>query len=237
MKLLSKNLIGFIERLPDVWHEIMFSYDNIRTLLCINKFIEARLLDGATIYPFNPTKALHRISSISDIKIIILGQDPYHGNGQANGFAFSVLENCQKLPPSLRNICKELSIEYPSREFVKLSNLDCWANQGVLLLNSILTVEEGQPLSHKKIGWEIITDSIIKLISDDDSPKVFMLWGNYAQSKDVLISSTKNNHLILKANHPSPLSACKKPLPFIGCNHFKIANEWLINHRKKPIIW
>lgn len=236
MKLLPKNLVNFTERLPDIWRNIIFSNDNIITFQHISKFIESRLLDGATIYPSNPIKALHRIYSISDIRIIILGQDPYHGKGQANGFAFSTLENCKK-PPSLRNICKELSMEYPYIEFTKLSNLDSWANQGVLLLNSILTVEEGKPLSHKKIGWEIITDSIIKLVSEDNSPKVFMLWGNYAQSKDCLINSTKNDHLILKANHPSPLSACRKPLPFIGCNHFKIANEWLINHKKKPILW
>ncbi|AGF49372.1 uracil-DNA glycosylase [Candidatus Kinetoplastidibacterium galati] len=236
MKLLSKKLINSVEELPNVWRNILLSSENIVTLQHINKFLESRLLDGVTIYPFNPMKALHKISLISDIKVIILGQDPYHGEGQANGLAFSVLENCQK-PPSLRNICKELSIEYPDMEFTNLRNLDCWANQGVLLLNSILTVEKGKPLSHKKIGWETITDSIIKLVSEDNSPKVFMLWGNYAQSKDYLINSTKNYHLILKANHPSPLSAFRSPLPFIGCNHFKIASEWLINHRKTPVIW
>ncbi|EPY25521.1 uracil-DNA glycosylase [Strigomonas culicis] len=222
--------------LPKVWRDTMLSYANIMTVQHINKFIETRLSDNAIIYPFNPMKSLHVISSISDIRVIILGQDPYHGKDQAHGFAFSVLENCKK-PPSLKNICKELSLEYPSVEFIRLSNLSCWANQGVLLLNSILTVEEGKPLSHKKIGWENITDSIIKIVSEDNSPKVFMLWGSYAQSKNSLIKSSQRDHLILKANHPSPLSASRGPLPFIGCNHFKIANEWLINHRKKPVIW
>ena len=161
---------------------------------------------------------------------IYLGQDPYHGMGQAHGLCFSVKPGV-KFPPSLQNIFKELYSEY-GIEAPKTGELTAWAKQGVLLLNTTLTVREGQPASHKGHGWEILTDKIISLVNEKTEPVVFILWGGHARAKKSLITNPK--HLILESAHPSPLSAYNG---FFGCNHFKLANEFLNKNSQKAIDW
>ncbi|URQ71297.1 uracil-DNA glycosylase [SAR86 cluster bacterium] len=179
-------------------------------------------------HPKNIFRALN-LTPPSKVKVIIIGQDPYHGYAQANGLAFSV-DDGVRLPPSLQNIFKELSDDL-GHPIPKNGNLEKWSDQGVLLLNSSLTVELNKPNSHKDIGWEIFTDQIIKTVSDI-SGKVFILWGSYAQKKEAIINSEKN--LILKSPHPSPLSAYKG---FFGCKHFSRANAYLKQQKISAIDW
>ena len=164
------------------------------------------------------------------LKVIIIGQDPYHSKGQANGLAFSVPKG-NKMPPSLRNIYKELAADLGIINSYN-TDLSGWAKQGVLLLNSTLTVRENEPNSHKKIGWELFTDSIIKIITLKKKNLIFLLWGKHAQKKIPLINPKK--HHILTANHPSPLSAYRG---FFGCKHFSKTNKILIQNNQKPINW
>jgi uracil-DNA glycosylase len=164
------------------------------------------------------------------VKVVIIGQDPYHGEGEAHGFAFSVKPGI-KIPPSLKNIYKELNTEYgcyiPNNGYLMK-----WAEQGVLLLNTVLTVEKDKPASHQGKGWETFTDRIIEEIDKKDKPVVFMLWGNFAKSKKKLL--TNKNHLVLESPHPSPFSARHG---FFGNNHFKLANEYLSKNGIDPIDW
>lgn len=169
-------------------------------------------------------------TKFTDLKIVILGQDPYHGKDQANGLAFAVNEN-QNTPPSLRNIFTEIKNDLNYSPKTK-KNLESWANQGVLLLNSSLTVRLGTANSHNNLGWDLFTNTILKEISLLKCKVVFILWGNYAQKKEVLIDFKK--HLILKAPHPSPLSAYRG---FFGCKHFSKANKFLKSNHLKEIIW
>ena len=184
-----------------------------------------------TIYPnmYDIFNALKKVS-YEDTKVVILGQDPYHGVGQAHGFSFSVQEGI-KTPPSLLNIYKELhddlGLYIPNN-----GNLIKWANQGVLLLNSTLTVRAHQANSHKDIGWTILTDNIIKLLNQREKPLVFILWGKFAQSKEGLI--TNNRHLILKSAHPSPFAAHRG---FFGSKPFSKTNKFLIKNNMSPIDW
>ena len=166
----------------------------------------------------------------NNIKVVILGQDPYHGKGQANGLSFSVT-NGVKTPPSLRNIFKELQSDL-NHSIPTNGNLDSWTNQGVLLLNATLTVREKKAGSHQELGWELFTDSVIKKISDKKEGIIFLLWGAFAQKKSVLIDT--NKHHILTASHPSPFSAYKG---FLGCKHFSKTNKILLNNNQKPINW
>ncbi len=164
------------------------------------------------------------------VKVVIIGQDPYHGENQANGLCFSVA-NGVKNPPSLINIFKELNTDLGIR-IPKNGNLEKWANQGVLLLNATLTVRAHEAGSHQNKGWEIFTDSIIKHLSEKKEGLVFILWGNYAQAKQKLIDTSR--HFVLKAAHPSPFSAYNG---FFGCKHFSKTNEILIKQGKQPISW
>ncbi|MDD3937911.1 uracil-DNA glycosylase [Rhodoferax sp.] len=194
-------------------------------------FLRQRLAAGAVIFPPQPLRALE-LTAPESVRVVILGQDPYHGRGQAEGLAFSVAPGVA-LPPSLRNIFKELQRDLgePVPPFPSPGgSLVRWARHGVLLLNTCLTVEEGRPASHAGKGWEVLTDAIIKDVSDHSDHVVFMLWGNHAQSKRKLIDASR--HLILCANHPSPLSALRPPLPFIGCGHFSQARTWRDRHPK-----
>jgi uracil-DNA glycosylase len=168
------------------------------------------------------------LTPLHRVRVVILGQDPYHGPHQANGLAFSV-HSGQKAPPSLRNILKEVWDDVGGMPWVDLTR---WAEQGVFLLNTVLTVEGKKPGSHSGIGWETFTDEVIHTISNHQPHVVFMLWGNYAQKKEALIDSSK--HLILKAPHPSPLSAYQG---FFGCKHFSVANDFLAKRGLETVQW
>lgn len=183
------------------------------------------------IYPINTEIfTAFKLTSFKDIKVVILGQDPYHGPGQAHGLAFSVKEGI-KIPPSLRNMYKEISLEKEGDTF-NSGCLEEWAKQGVFLLNSTLTVRAGEANSHSKIGWTQFTDNVIKLINEKSEPVVFILWGNNAKAKKKYI--TNNKHLILEGVHPSPLSANRG---FFGCNHFKLTNEFIKKIWGQKIDW
>ena len=183
---------------------------------------------------FPPKKHIYRALKYVDTtncKVVILGQDPYHGENQADGLAFSVPKNV-KPPPSLLNILKETEKDLNIKQPKNFGNLEKWAKQGVLLLNSILTVEKSKPKSHSKIGWEILTNKIISILNYSSKPIVFILWGNSAIHKEKLILNKK--HLILKAPHPSPLSCFRG---FFGCNHFSKANYFLLKTNNTIIDW
>jgi uracil-DNA glycosylase len=169
------------------------------------------------------------LTPFEDVKVVILGQDPYHGLGQAHGLCFSVPQGI-KTPPSLVNIFKEINSDV-GLPVPSTGDLTKWAHQGVLLLNATLTVRENQAGSHQNKGWEVFTDAVIKTLSDKKSGLVFLLWGNYAKNKAPLIDGTK--HLILTAPHPSPLARGG----FFGCKHFSKTNEYLLSQGKKPIDW
>jgi uracil-DNA glycosylase len=171
------------------------------------------------------------LTPFSEVKVVILGQDPYHGDGQAHGLCFSVPLGIP-LPPSLQNIYKEIESDLGIKKDFSSGSLEHWAKQGVFLLNAILTVVAHNAASHRNKGWEDFTDAVIKTISDKQENVVFMLWGNFARSKKSLIDSEK--HLILEAPHPSPLSAYSG---FWGCKHFSQCNRYLAAHDKKKIIW
>lgn len=170
------------------------------------------------------------LCSFSNTKVVIIGQDPYHRPGQANGLCFSVNDSV-KIPASLKNIFKELVTDISGFEMPASGNLEAWAKQGILLLNAVLTVQEGLAGSHKNFGWQYFTDAIIKLISDKKQNVVFLLWGNYAISKAEFIN--KGMHLVLTRAHPSPLARGA----FFGCKHFSITNEYLEKHHLTPINW
>ena len=194
-------------------------------------FLGERLETQAVIFPPQPLRAL-ALTAPESVRVVVLGQDPYHGRGQAEGLAFSVTPGTP-LPPSLRNIFKEIQRDLgtPPPAFpVPGGSLVKWAENGVLLLNTCLTVEEGLPASHAKRGWEQLTDAVIKHVSERQQNVVFMLWGAHAQSKRDLIDASR--HKILLANHPSPLSALRPPLPFINCGHFSVAREWRQAHHR-----
>lgn len=198
--------------------------------------IERALTQRAVIYPPEPLRAL-TLTALDDVQVVILGQDPYHGPGQAEGLAFSVVPGV-KAPPSLRNIFKELQrslgLPMPAN-----GSLVRWARQGVLLLNTCLTVEEGRAASHARWGWEALTDQLIEQVALQERSLVFMLWGAHAQTKRALIDAAApdGRHRVLQANHPSPLSALRPPQPFLGCNHFIQANAWLAEKGQKTIDW
>lgn len=192
--------------------------------------LHAEKAAGKTIYPPGPQifKAFE-LCPLPDTKVVILGQDPYHGYGQAMGLSFSVPDGVPA-PPSLKNIFKEIEDELG----VKMSgrpNLESWARQGVLLLNAVLTVRASEPTSHSTFGWQEFTDAVIRTISDRCEGVVFMLWGNYARSKAPLIDATR--HHVLQAAHPSPLARGA----FFGCGHFARANQILTAQGKAPIDW
>ncbi len=234
-------LWAHLERVPHAWQQCLASMSVRTALESLSTMLQTRLAQGAIIYPSRPFRALDTLQP-NAVKVVILGQDPYHGPGQAQGLAFSVPDG-SKRPPSLRNILQEIEREYPTdhSELVLASNLlkndlSPWVQQGVLLLNTCLTVEDGQPASHARAGWETVTDALITEVARNPSPKVFMLWGAHAQAKRALVAE-QGDHLILMANHPSPLSARRPPTPFVGCDHFRLANAWLAQHNLQVIDW
>jgi len=212
------------------WKEVLHKEFTKPYFEQIVAFLKIEKAQGKTIYP--PGSLIFNAfdkTPFTKVKIVILGQDPYHGPGQAHGLCFSVQKGIQP-PPSLVNIFKELQsdigIAIPGH-----GNLTYWAEQGVFLLNASLTVRAGDPMSHSKIGWATFTDTVIKKISGLKKNIVFLLWGKFAQEKKVLIDETK--HLILKAAHPSPLSVTG----FLGCRHFSKTNEYLTTNGIDPIDW
>jgi uracil-DNA glycosylase len=194
-------------------------------------FLKTEKALGKTIYP--PGSLLFNAfntTPFDQVKMVLLGQDPYHGKGQAHGLSFSVPDGVRP-PPSLLNIFKEIQTDI-GVPIPQTGNLTKWAQQGVLLLNSCLSVREAEPLSHSKIGWIPFTDHVISTISSEKKNIVFLLWGKYAQEKQALIDETK--HLVLKAAHPSPYSANNG---FFGCRHFSKANNYLMKHGIDPVDW
>jgi uracil-DNA glycosylase len=214
------------------WKEVLKKEFNKPYFREIVTFLKTEKIQGKTIYPpghmiFNA----FQLTPFEKVEVVILGQDPYHGFGQAHGLCFSVQDGITP-PPSLINIYKEIQSDLGVGMPAGSGNLTKWAEQGVLLLNAFLTVRANEPLSHSKIGWEEFTNNVIRLLSDKRDDLVFLLWGKFAQQKQVLIDETK--HHVLKAAHPSPFSADKG---FFGCRHFSQANEYLMKHGKKPIDW
>ncbi len=195
------------------------------------RFLEERRQGGALVYPPQPFTAL-MLTPFDAVRVVILGQDPYHGAGQAHGLAFSVPPGV-KPPPSLRNIFMELQRDLGCAP-PSTGCLERWARQGVLLLNAALTVEDGTPGAHARRGWESLTAALLARLAEDAKPKVFMLWGALAQARR---SAVGEPHLVLEANHPSPLSARRPPVPFLGCCHFSRANDFLAAHGRGAIDW
>lgn len=217
-------------KIDNSWAEVLkneFDQDYFKS---ITTYLKQEIASGIIVYPRggNIFKAFDS-TPFNKVKVVIIGQDPYHGEGQAHGLSFSVPEGVPQ-PPSLQNIFKELrddlGIALPNS-----GNLEKWASEGVFLLNSVLTVRAGLPASHSKIGWSHFTDAVIKELSTRRDGLVFMLWGNYAKSKRELID--RERHLILEAAHPSPLARGA----FFGCKHFSIANKYLESNGVKPIDW
>ena len=196
----------------------------------LRKFLKQEYATHVVYPPMEDIFNAFKLTDLHDVKVVILGQDCYHGPNQAMGLSFSVREGVEE-PPSLRNIDKEIMDEN-ALQGEWSSDLTRWAEQGVLLLNSILTVREHEPGSHANHGWEILTDNVISLLNYSNEPKVFILWGGYARSKKKLITNCK--HLVLESAHPSPLSAYRG---FFGNNHFNLTNEFLKAHNLTEIYW
>lgn len=195
------------------------------------EFLHQEKRGGKVIYPPGPLIFnAFNLTPFEDLKVVLLGQDPYHGEGQAEGLSFSVPDGV-KPPPSLLNIYKEIEGDLGISKYGKSGSLRSWAEQGVLLLNAVLTVRKCEPTSHSKIGWTTFTDAVIKTISDQKEGVVFLLWGNYARGKKGLIDPSK--HYVLEAAHPSPLARGA----FFGSKHFSKTNEILIAQGKSPIEW
>ena len=223
--------------LEDSFLSMAKSYQELFLNNCLDelRIIDNKLFEisnNEIIYPnaFDIFRAFSKFE-LADTRVVILGQDPYHGVGEANGLAFSVNFDI-KTPPSLRNIYKELELEFGNAQIHSGDRLISWANQGVLLLNATLSVVKDKPNSLADIGWQAVTDKIISEVSKKASNVVFMLWGSFAQKKASLIDGTR--HFVLTTTHPSPLSAYRG---FLGCNHFKLANEYLVQNNKTPIAW
>ena len=218
-------------RLDESWKTALAPEFDAPYMQALKAFLQAEKARGKVIFPKGAEyfRALD-LTPLNDVKVVILGQDPYHGDGQAHGLCFSVRPGV-RIPPSLVNIYKELQSDLgvpPARH----GYLESWAKQGVLLLNSVLTVERGNAASHQKQGWEQFTDAVIARVNEQRTPAVFMLWGAYAQRKAAFVDQSR--HLVLKAAHPSPLSAHNS---FFGCRHFSKANEFLVSHGVTPIDW
>ena len=218
-------------RLEDSWKKRLGDEFSQDYMIRLRDFLLQRKRAGAVIYPpggqiFNALNS----TPFEEVKVVILGQDPYHGRGQAHGLCFSVQDGVD-IPPSLINIYKELESDLGVARPAS-GDLQCWADQGVLLLNAVLTVEHGQAGSHQGKGWEQFTDRIVSELNSGRESLVFLLWGGYAKKKGSVID--RSRHLVLTAPHPSPLSAHRG---FLGCRHFSKANQWLERHNKSSIEW
>jgi uracil-DNA glycosylase len=218
--------------LPKDWQDLLKTEFDQSYMQSLQNFLTAEQVQGKTIYPpADQIFTAFNLTPLSKVKVVILGQDPYHGPGQAHGLSFSVPSHITKLPPSLKNIYKELNTDL-GIPIATTGDLTHWAEQGILLLNAMLTVEKKNAGSHQKQGWESFTDRVIQQLSQHSEGLIFVLWGAYAQKKTPLIDESK--HLVLKGIHPSPLSAhrgffCSKP--------FSLINQYLSNNKKTEIDW
>ncbi|WP_348753105.1 uracil-DNA glycosylase [uncultured Aquincola sp.] len=221
---LCRPLDDLLSEVDGDWQPVIDAWratDEARRLIA---HVDARVAAGAAVYPANPVRML-QLTPLHSVRVVIVGQDPYHGPGQAQGLAFSVPEGV-RLPPSLRNIFKELHRDL-GLPMPASGDLTPWARRGVLLTNTSLTVEDGQAGCHAGKGWESLTRALLTAVAQEPRPKVFMLWGNHAQAFGEPIAAAHPQHLVLASNHPSPLSAQRPPVPFIGCGHFGRAQEFL----------
>jgi len=231
---LAAPLAAHFETLPADWRESCAPFVRGESFDVLCRHVDGRIAEGIVVYPRAPLAALDA-TRFDDVRAVILGQDPYHGPGQAHGLAFSVLPGVAP-PPSLRNILQEVRRDCARAQPGPVCLLR-WARQGVLLLNSVLTVEQDAPGSHARRGWESLTGALIEAVSRHGRPKVFMLWGAQAQAHEQAIARGARVHCVLKANHPSPLSARRGPTPFIGCAHFSEANAFLASQGREPVDW
>ena len=217
---------------PKTWESIINDERDKAYFQSVLAFVEQQRNSGKTVYP--PQEQVFSafdMTPFESVRVVILGQDPYHGANQAHGLAFSVLPGV-KIPPSLRNMYKELAQDIEGFEIPSHGYLDTWASQGVLMLNTVLTVEEAKAHSHAKCGWETFTDTIIAELNQRSEPIIFLLWGAHAQKKGQAIDADK--HHVLVAPHPSPSSARRG---FFGCQHFSMTNELLSSINQQPIDW
>ena len=232
---LRQPLAELLAAAPADWAPLVRAWQASPTGQGLLARLAARQAAGAVIYPAQVLRAL-ALTPRAAVRVVILGQDPYHGPGQAEGLAFSVPVGVRP-PPSLRNILDEISrsllVSHPPH-----GHLAGWARQGVLLLNSVLTVEDGQPAAHARWGWEALTDALITTTAADPGNKVYLLWGAHAQTKAPLIEAAGvGRHLVLLANHPSPLAARRPPRPFLGCGHFALLRDFLAAEGGPAIDW
>lgn len=233
---LREPLSAAFASVPRPWSEVTDAFLRSPAGSALAGFVDDRVRAGATVYPRQVFNALTFVPPLA-VRVVVLGQDPYHRPGQAQGLAFSVTAGWRPLPPSLRNILSEVERD-TGRPSQCRDDLTPWAEQGVLLLNTVLTVEDGTPLSHAGRGWEQLTDALLMRIADQDDPVIFMLWGGAAQKKQAMTEAS-GRHRALVANHPSPLAARRPPLPFVGCGHFGQANALLAALRpgSPPMRW
>lgn len=231
---LREPLSALFDRVAPAWKAVTDAFLATDTGQALVRYVDRRVREGAAVYPASVFHALE-LTAPEDVRVVIVGQDPYHGAGQAHGLAFSVRDG-HKPPPSLRNLLKEVEADIGEPSQCR-GDLSAWARQGVLLLNTSLTVEDGQPQSHAGRGWEALTDALLRHVAERAQPVVFLLWGASAQRKRALVE--RPPHRVLTANHPSPLSARRPPEPFVGCRHFSQVNALLAQLRPgtPPIRW
>lgn len=235
MNTMTDKQQAFLKAIPASWQKPLFDICQHAQTAKLITFLQTREQTGVQIYPSKQNIfAALRATDFDKVKVVIIGQDPYHGPGQAHGLSFSVPAGVP-IPPSLRNIFKELNSDIGPVSKKNHGNLTSWSQQGVLLLNAILTVEDGKPAAHAGQGWELFTDEIIKVLLARNQPLVLMLWGAYAQKKIANLHAQINTSqtLILKAMHPSPLSV----RGFLGCKHFSQANTFMALHNLPQINW
>lgn len=216
------------------WQDVIAAFVASPAGASLCRAVDARVAQGGEVYPTRPLRALEQLQP-EQVRVVILGQDPYHGPGEAEGLAFSVAPHV-RIPPSLRNIRTELADDL-GLALPASGSLRAWCRAGVLLLNTSLTVERDRPASHARLGWELLTDALIDRVAAQPHPKVFMLWGAHAQAKAARIAASGRPHLMLMSNHPSPLSARRPPVPFLGSRPFSAANAWLVAQASMPIDW
>ncbi|PIK35447.1 putative uracil-DNA glycosylase [Apostichopus japonicus] len=230
-RLAAKNTTGIPEGINSSWAKALSNEFSKPYFLKLQDFVSKERQSYTIFPPPHQVYTWTQMCDIRDVKVVILGQDPYHNVRQAHGLCFSVPQGIQP-PPSLQNMYKELAKDIKGFEHPGHGNLTGWAKQGVLLLNAVLTVRAHTPNSHKDKGWEKFTDAVINWLNKNQEKIVFMLWGSYAQKKGAIINTKR--HCVLKSTHPSPLSAYRG---FLGCGHFSKANEYLQKSGKKPIDW